>query len=156
MPKQISDANFIADVYIKKLFRLGSFYWFNQLSYQFISDRENLPLPAFVAYSNLYFKRPLFKNVLTLQIGIDMKFHTKIYGYAYMPSTEAFYLQNNKEFGNYPYTGAYINVKIKRFRGFIKVANVNSFIMPRTYYLLYNIPDNPFSFNFGISWEFYN
>jgi hypothetical protein len=156
MPQQITDANFIADIYIKKLFRLGSFYWFNQLSYQYISDKEKLPLPSFVAYSNIYFKKSLFKNALTFQIGIDMKFHTNIYGYSYMPSTETFYLQNQEKFGNYPYTSAYINIQIKRFRGFVKVSNVNSFFMSRTYYLLHKIPDNPFAFNFGISWEFYN
>ncbi|MDL2261981.1 putative porin [Bacteroidales bacterium OttesenSCG-928-I21] len=156
MPKQIDKLNFIADIYVKNLLRLGNFYWFNQLTYQFIYDKENLPLPEFVAYSNIYFKRPLFKNALVLQIGIDMKYHTNIYGYGYMPSTEAFYLQDNKKFGNYPYFSTYVTAQIKKFRAFVKLGNINSFIMDRTYYSLYKIPDNPFSFNFGISWEFYD
>ncbi|PLX07909.1 MAG: hypothetical protein C0596_09230 [Marinilabiliales bacterium] len=73
-----------------------------------------------------------------------------------MPAIGAFYLQSVREFGNYPNAGIYAAVKIKRLRGFFKLSNFNSIAMPKDYYLLYAIPDNPFSFNFGISWEFYD
>ena len=156
LPQQISSPNIIADAYIKKLLKFGKFRWYNEFTYQYISDRKNLPLPEFVAYSNFYFQSYMFSNALFLQLGIDAKFHTSIYGYAYMPSTGAFYLQNNERFGNYPYACVYGSVKIKRLRGFVKLSNFNSTFMIRNYYLLYKIPDNPMSFNFGISWEFYD
>jgi hypothetical protein len=156
MPVQISKANFIFDIYAEKTFKLKNFYWFTQLTYQFISDKENLPLPQFLGYTSFYYQRPLFKNALLLQVGIDCKFSSAIYGYGYMPATGVFYLQNENKFGNYPNIGAFFEAKIKRFRGFVKVSNVSSFVMKRNFYLLDKIPDNPFAFSFGISWEFYD
>lgn len=156
IPKQISKTNFIADLYIKNLLKLGPMHWFNQLTYQYISDRSNVPLPEFIVYSNLYFKKDILNKVMILQIGIDFKYHSKIYGYAYMPAIGAFYLQNIKEIGDYPNASAYIAMKIKSLRAFVKASNASSLITPRNYYLLYQIPDNPMSINFGISWEFYD
>ena len=156
MPHQVIATNLLADFFINKQFDFGKFHWFNQFTYQYIANRSTIPLPELVAYSSFYYKTPMFKNALTLQLGFDVKYHSKINGYAYMPAIGAFYLQNNKEFGNYPNASFYGVVKIKRMRGFLKVSNFNSMFMAPTYYLLYKIPDNPFSINFGISWEFYD
>jgi hypothetical protein len=98
----------------------------------------------------------MFHNALTLQVGIDAKFNTKFYGYAYMPATAVFYLQDDMKMGNYPNLGFYIGAKIKRFRVFFKLSNFNSTFMKPTFFSLYRLPDNPFAFNYGISWEFYD
>ena len=156
VPQQISNPNLIADFRVGKLFNIGKFHWYNQAIYQQISNSRQIPFPQLLGYTNLYYERGLFKQVLLLQIGLDCKFNTSIFGYAYMPSTAAFYLQNDKKIGNYPNLGAYFSAKIKRFRGFVKASNINGFFMKRNYYLLYQIPDNPFGVNFGISWEFYD
>ena len=156
LPHQISTANLIFDVFAEKLFKLKNFYFFINASYQFISNKQKLPLPQFLGYTSIYYQRPLFKKALLFQIGIDCKFSSEIYGFAYMPATGVFYLQNDKKFGNYPNLGAHICAKIKRFRGFLNLSNINSLLMKRNYYLLYQIPDNPFGFHFGISWEFYD
>jgi hypothetical protein len=156
MPVQVATANVIADAYVSKQFNFGKFHWFTKFTYQYIADRTKVPLPEFVGYSNLYFKKWIFHNAMQIQIGADVKYHSSIYGYAYMPSIGAFYLQDTKEFGNYPNAGIYIAVKVKRLRGFVKASNFNSTFMPRQYYLLYAMPDNPMSINFGISWEFYD
>lgn len=156
MPTQIKSANLIADVYANKTFNFWKFHWFTEVAYQYISDKQYVRLPEFVAYSSVFFKTDMFKNALVLQIGIDAKFNTSCYGYAYMPATGIFYLQDEKKFGNYPNLGVYIGAKIKRFRIFAKLSNWNSTFMPQTFYSLHRIPDNPMAFNFGISWEFYD
>ncbi len=155
MPIQISKVNLIADAFISKQFNFGNFHWFTKFTYQYISDRSRVPLPEFVGYSSFFFSRYIFKNALLLQLGFDVKYHSSIYGYAYMPALGAFYLQNYGKTGNYPNAGFYGVVKIKRLRGFVKISNFNSTFMPHSY-LLYKIPENPLSFNFGISWEFYD
>lgn len=156
VPRQIAAANLISDAYLSKTFNFGNFHWYTKFTYQFIANRINIPLPDLIGYTSFYFKRDIFKHALTLQLGFDVKYHNAIYGYAYMPALGVFYLQNNTKFGNYPNAGIYGVVKVKRLRGFIKISNFNSTFMPHNYYLLYKIPDNPFSFNFGISWEFYD
>lgn len=156
MPTQINTANLIGDAYVSKRFDFGNFHWFAQFTYQYISDKENLPLPEFIGYSNFYFKKPIFQNALVLQLGFDVKYHSSIYGYAYNPALGAFYVQDKKTMGNYPNAGVYAAVRVKRVRGYVKASNINSTFMPGPYYILYQIPDNPLSINFGISWEFYD
>ncbi len=156
LPQQINKANIVADVYANKTFNFWKFHWFTEVAYQYISDKEYVRLPDFVAYSSLFFKTDMFKNALVLQIGIDAKFNTNFYGYAYMPATGVFYLQDDRKVGNYPNLGAFLGAKIKRFRIFGRLSNWNSSFMAPTFFSLYRLPDNPLAFNFGISWEFYD
>jgi hypothetical protein len=113
-------------------------------------------LPEAVGYTSLYFMTGMFSNALLLQIGLDAKMNSNFYGYAYMPASGVFYLQDDKKFGFYPYLGFFVSAKIKRFRIFAKVSNYGSLFMKPTYFSLYRLPDNPLAFNFGISWEFYD
>lgn len=156
MPKQISSANLIGDIFVSKQFNFGNFHLFSQFTYQYISDRENLPLPEYIAYSSFYFKKYVFNKAMQLQLGIDVKYTNGIYGYSYSPALGEFYLQNQRITGNYPNAGIFAVVRIKRLRGLVKISNFNSAFMPGPYYLLDKIPDNPLSLNFGISWEFYD
>ena len=156
MPVQIGEANLIGDAWVSKMFNFGKFHWLTKFSYQYIADRSRVPLPEFVGYSSLYFKSPLFHNAMILQVGFDVKYHSAVYGYAYNPALSAFYQQTSAKFGNYPNAAFNLAVKVKRLRGFVRLSNFNSYFMPKTYFLTDKIPDNPFSFNFGISWEFYD
>ncbi len=156
MPTQINKANLIADVYINKTFNFWKFHWFNEVAYQYISDKQYVRLPEVAGYTSLYFMTGMFSNALLLQIGLDAKMNSNFYGYAYMPSSGVFFLQDEKKFGFYPYLGFFVGAKIKRFRIFAKVSNYGSLFMKPTYFTLYRLPDNPLAFNFGISWEFYD
>lgn len=156
MPQQINSANLIVDAYASKTFNFWKFHWQTKIAYQYISDKQYVRLPDLVGYTSLYFMSGMFKNALTLQIGIDAKINSKFYGYAYMPSTSVFYLQDEHKFGYYPNLGVFVGTKIKRFRIFAKLSNFNSTFMKPTYFSLHRLPENPLAFNFGISWEFYD
>ena len=156
MPTQINKSNMIVDVYIKKTFNFWKFHWANKVAYQYISDKQYVRLPEVVGYTSLYFMTGMFNNALTLQVGLDAKMNSNFYGYAYMPATSVFYLQDDKKFGFFPNLGVFIGAKIKRFRIFAKLSNYGSLFMKPTYFTLYRLPDNPLAFNFGISWEFYD
>ena len=156
MPTQINKANMIVDVYINKTFNFWKFHWANEVAYQYISDKQYVRLPEVVGYTSLYFMTGMFSNALTLQIGLDAKMNSNFYGYAYMPATSVFYLQDDKKFGFYPNLGLFVGAKIKRFRIFAKLSNYGALFMKPTYFTLYRLPDNPLAFNFGISWEFYD
>jgi hypothetical protein len=155
-PKQIENANFVADAYIHKRFNLGKLFWDNRLTYQYISDKENLPLPDLLAFSAIYFKSLVFNDAAVFQTGLSGTYHSANSSYAYMPATGAYYLQNIRATGNYFMLGFHISAKVKRFRGFINVSNFNTMFMPRNNFIMLNVPDNPFAINFGISWEFYD
>jgi len=156
MPTQINKTNLIADVYASKTFNFWKFHWYTKVAYQYISDKQYVRLPELVGYTSLYFVSGVFNNALTLQIGLDAKMNSNFYGYAYMPATAVFYLQDEMKFGFYPNLGVFVGAKIKRFRVFAKLSNYNSTFMKPTFFSLYRLPDNPMAVNFGISWEFYD
>jgi len=154
---KVSSANCqVVSAEIGKKLNVGKFHWYNQLQLQYLSNDSILSLPLLGAYSSLYFQSPLFKKVLILQIGVDMTYFSSAFGYAYMPATGIFYRNTEKKYGNYFVFDAYASIKVKRFRAFVKASHLNDFFMPSNYYGLLHYPADPFSVNFGISWEFYN
>lgn len=158
LPNQVNEANLIFDVFVEKTFNIKNVHFLINLTYQYITDKSKIPLPNYLAYANIYWQRPLFKKALIFQLGVDCSFIGDFSGinYAYMPSSNIFYIQEKGTTLQYPNVSAYLSIKIKRFRAFVKGGNINSLFMKRNFYLLYKIPDNPFGFHFGISWEFYD
>lgn len=129
----------------------------NQLVYQFTSNREVLPLPDFALYSNLYYLDSFFKKVLTMQLGVSVRYHTAYYGNNYMPATGVFYVQNEHKIGNYPEMNVYLNFFIKRLRLYVQYANWNATLFGRrNYFSMPYYPLNPATFQFGLSWTFYD
>ncbi len=129
----------------------------NQFVYQFTSNREILPLPDFSLYSNLYYLDSFFKKVLTMQLGVSVRYHTAYYGNNYMPATGVFYLQDDYKIGNYPEMNVYLNFFIKRIRLYVQYANWNATLFGgRNYFSMPYYPLNPATFQFGLSWTFYD
>ena len=129
----------------------------NQLVYQFTSNREVLPLPDFAFYSNLYYLDSFFKKVLTMQLGVSVRYHTAYYGNNYMPATGVFYVQNEHKIGNYPEMNVYLNFFIKRLRLYVQYVNWNATLFGgRNYFSMPYYPLNPATFQFGLSWTFYD
>ncbi|MDR0830306.1 MAG: putative porin [Prevotellaceae bacterium] len=135
--------------------KLWKIHWDNKAVYQLSSSREILPLPDFAVYTNLYFKTKIFK-VLTTQIGMSCRYSTAYYAPAYMPATGQFYLQNSEKIGNYPQLNAYINLHLKRLRFYVQYAHWNSNVFGSEPFIMPNYPLNRGTFQFGLSWAFYN
>jgi hypothetical protein len=136
-------------------FKLGSFVLENQVVYQLSSDQNRLPLPMLASYHNLYYSDVWFK-VLSMQIGVDMRYHTLYHAPQYMPAIGQFYVQQSKLIGNYPVANVYINAHLKRTRFFAQYYHVNQLFMRGDYYSMPLYPLNPATFRMGISWNFYD
>lgn len=147
---QVIAADLTANVHVWKI------HLDNQLVYQYTSNREILPLPDLALYSNLYYKDKFFK-VLHAQIGVSVRYHTAYYGNTYMPATGAFHLQDAHLIGNYPEMNVYLNFHLKRMRFYVQYANWNSSLFGRSnYFSMPYYPQNPATFQFGLSWTFYD
>ncbi len=155
-PLQVESVNLVADVFLHKRFRFGKFFWDNRLTYQYVQDKESLPLPDLTAFSAFYLKSLLFNGAAVFQTGMHFTYYSANNSYAYMPATGVYYLQTVRQTGDYFMIGYHISAKVKRFRGFVNISNINTMFMPRNQYLMLHVPENPFSVNFGISWEFYD
>lgn len=149
------DANVqVLGVDLKKDFTFGNWHWDNIISYQ-ASSSASIPLPDLAIYSNLYYMKRLF-GVLTMQTGIDVRYHTAFYAPEYVPATGRFVLQDEKVIGDYPMMEAYANFHLKRMRFFVKAFHVNKGLLRNNYFSSLHYPANPRMIKIGLSWNFYN
>jgi len=125
------------------------------------TDNENiLGLPDLSLYNSTYIRQPVHFRVtdgrLLLLLGFDMHYNTSYYADAYMPSLTSFYRQSEKKLGNYPYFDAFLNVKLKRLRFYLKFEHVNAGWSEKNYFSVLHYPRNQRNFKFGLSWTFYD
>ena len=126
-----------------------------QAVYQLTGNRDVLPLPDVALYGNFYYMDKFFK-VLTVQLGTSVRYHTEYYGNAYMPALGQFYLQKEVLIGNYPEMNVYANFHLKTVRFFVQYYHLNKGLFGGTNYLsMPYYPINPATFQFGLSWNFW-
>lgn len=102
--------------------------WENSIVWQKSSDQSITPLPELAVYSNFYF-RFLIAKVMTLQLGVDAKWHTAYNAPYYEPSTQLFRPQTEVMIGGgVPLLNAYANVHLKRTKFFLKYYNIGALI----------------------------
>ena len=161
LPAQTANPLATATAYIEKDIRWRKLGFQFRLYGQYSSDEKIIPLPAFAGFQSTYFETWLVKNVLTMQLGWNVNFHTKYYAYAYMPATGMFYLQEERQIGNYPFFDFFLNLQIKRGRFFIRTDGLNTMNFFRNSigkenYMAYRYPTNDLRLKVGFSWAFYD
>ena len=155
LPTQFSGNIQVMAVNLKKNFHVGKFGLENNVVYQVSSNPDALPLPNFVLYHNLYYDDKWF-NVLSVQLGANVRYHTMYYAPAFMPAIGQFYSQSTTKIGNYPVVNVYANFHLKRTRFFLEYYHVNNNFMKGDYFSMPNYPINPVIVKMGISWNFYD
>jgi hypothetical protein len=156
IPRQYHPAFNIYSAGITKDFKLYKFHWTTSEKLQIVPDSVPMRLPRIVTENSVYFETYLFHHALLLRVGSDFYYNTSYYGYAYMPITDQYYLENSTKLGNYLYIDPFISFRIKTFRMFVKMENVTEGLVPYNYFyaLHYPMPDR--TLRFGISWDFWN
>lgn len=155
LPTQHGGSVQIFNAQLEQDFKVGILNWNNRLVYQTSSEQTVIPLPKFVAYSNLFL---LFKvsKVLDVQFGVDCNYYSKYKAVAYQPATMSFYNQQEIECGNYPFMNAYINMKLSKARFYVMFTHINQGMTGDNYFSIPHYPLNPRRFQLGISVDFAN
>ena len=157
--EQSSDALVTGTAYIEKDIRWWKLGFQFRIYGQYSSHEKTIPLPAFAGFQSTFFETWLVKDVLTMRLGWNVCYNTKYYAYAYMPSTGMFYLQEDREIGNYPFFDFFLNLQIKRARIFVKTDGLNTMLkktLGKENFMVYRYPTNDFRVKFGVSWAFYD
>lgn len=105
---------------------------------------------------NLFYGGSLFKNNLQLNIGAQVQIYQSFSPYAYMPSTQIFYLQNQLNTGAYPYCDFYISGRIRPVSFFLKMENVLRELAGTNYFLVSGYYQPERAFRMGITWTFFD
>jgi hypothetical protein len=136
-----------------KLWRIGLF---NSFTYQLNNNKNIVRQPDYVIQSQLYYEGSHFKNNLQIQIGLELYYFPEFTPLAYSPSTNAFYLKNQKYSGNYPYIDAFINMQIKPVQFFIKVEHANYGLNGSDFFITPGYYQADRSVKAGVKWFFYD
>ncbi len=155
-PEQLSKAVNISQFILKKDFKIGRFHLDNTVVYQ-VSTNDSIALPTLWTRHQLYYQNYLFNNALYAQIGLDVRYNTNYYANAYAPATGQFYYQNSNLLQYYPRLDFYVSFRVKRARIYGLVRHLNQGLPGQMGYFaapFYPMPDR--SFNFGLSWLFYD
>ena len=159
LPEQNGGNIQVLSATLKQDFRLGVFHLDNEVTWQKTSNETVLPLPQLSLYHNFYILAKLAKKVLTVQLGVDVRYFTKYNAPAYAPGVQQFHLQPTDdlvEIGGYPIVNVYANLHLKRTRIFAMMYHVNAGMGSANSFLVPHYPINPRLFKIGVSWNFYD
>lgn len=121
-------------------------------------DQANaiLNVPEFTTRNTLYYSDYFFKKALYIQSGVTLNYFTKYKANDYNPLLGEFYIQNQKEIGDFPMLDFFINAKVRTFRMFLKAEHFNSSFTGYNYYTAPNYPYRDFMVRFGVIWNFFS
>ena len=98
------------------------------------------------------------KHVI-LNLGCTIGHDSIIGNYSsFMPSVNLFYVQRQKEVGNFPQLDAFLNIQIQRVRIFVLFEHLNQNVLGFTTatYITPHYPVMNRALRFGVTWSFYN
>lgn len=122
----------------------------NSVVWQKSSNPEITPLPEWALYSNFYF-RLLIAKVMTMQLGVDAKWHTAYHAPFYESSTQLFRPQNEVTIGGKaPLLSVYANVHLKRSRFFLMYYNIGALFLKPSHFTMPNYPLYPPTLRLGV------
>lgn len=155
LPQQHNGNIQVVAANLRQDFKAGKLTLENNVVYQLSSQQDVLPLPTLTLYHNLYYNSLWFK-VLSVQAGVDLRYHSLYLAPSYMPATGQFHVQDKFPTGNYPLMNVYVNAHLKRTRFFAQYYHVNSLFMKGDYYSMPYYPLYPAQFRMGLTWNFYD
>jgi hypothetical protein len=139
-----------------KEFQFGKFALDNTVLYQKVGqDQAILNVPEVVTRNTIYYTNYFFKKALYLQTGVVFNYFTNYYANDYNPVIGEFFVQRDKQIGNFPNLDFFINAKIQRTRIYFKVEHFNSSITGNTFYSAPNNPYRDMTIRFGLTWNFF-
>ena len=147
---------------LKQNLALGILHWDNEITAQYSSRDDILPLPLINVFSDLYLKFT-YAKVLRIQLGADVRYFTAYYAPDYAPALGMYHLQNKAEgerqlIGNYPMANVYANFHLKQVRFYVMYCHANDGLIEsmNNSFLVPHYPINPHWFKLGLSWNFWD
>ncbi|HLF52764.1 putative porin [Flavobacterium sp.] len=155
-PKQYNKSINYLSLKVSKEFKFRKFALDNTVLYQKTDQTEAiLNVPQIVTRNTLYYSTNLFKKAMYLQTGVIFNYFTKYNANDYNPVIGEFFVQNQKEIGNFPTFDFFINARVRQTRIFLKAEHFNSSMTGNDFYSAPNYPYRDFIVRFGLVWNFF-
>lgn len=155
-PKQYGGTIKYFSLKLSREFRLGKFALDNTFLYQQVEQNDPiLNVPKFTTRNSFYYSDHLFKRALFLQTGFTFNYFTKFYANDYNPIVGDFYIQNQKQIGEFPMLDFFINAKVRQTRIYLKAEHFNTLFTKPNFYSAPSYPYRDFIVRFGVVWNFF-
>lgn len=155
-PKQYGKTINYLSLKVSKEFKFRKFALDNTVLYQKTDQADAvLNVPQIVTRNTLYYSTTLFKKAMFLQTGVIFNYFTKYNANDYNPVIGEFFVQNQKEIGNFPTFDFFINARVRQTRIYLKAEHLNSSLTGNDFYSAPNYPYRDFVVRFGLVWNFF-
>ncbi|MCB9204357.1 MAG: hypothetical protein H6603_05195 [Flavobacteriales bacterium] len=154
LPFQSGSVNQIMVLRLQEHFRFRWVHLVLDGAVQWQLTGDDIRVPIALGRGMLYYQNDLFKKRLRLQVGVETSYAMGYFANGYNPALSAFHLQNDKQVGNYPFIDAFLNLRVKKLRMFVKFTHINAGWLGYRYYHVPSYPVNDFAWHFGINWAF--
>lgn len=135
--------------------------WYLEGHFQQIAGNAPIHIPVVWAKSRFAYEGSFMKN-LNLSTGVELRYNTPYKANSYSPLTGQFFLQDTTTISNLPDINAFLNFRIKGFKGFLRLENLNTLSLKNGFaFTNYNTtaegyPARGLWFRMGIWWGFVN
>lgn len=146
----------------EKKFRLSRYWsWYTEVHVQQTTGQPPVNLPFLFTRNRLAFEGNFVTN-LFLSTGLELRYATAYKADDYSPFTGQYFIQQNQTLHNRPDIAAFLHFRIKSFKGFFRVENLNTLNLKKGFsFDHFNLmaPNNPGTglwTRFGLWWSFVN
>ncbi|MCF8322658.1 MAG: putative porin [Flavobacterium sp.] len=155
-PAQYSNTINYVSAKLSREFTLGKFALDNTILFQKVDQQDAiLNVPQIVTRNSFYYSNYMFKKALYLQTGFICNYFTNYFANEYNPVIGEFFVQNQKEIGNFPMLDFFVNARVQRTRIYFKLEHFNSSLTGNSFYASPNNPYRDFIIRFGLVWNFF-
>ncbi len=109
----------IAQVWVRKVFKIRNLFIDNEITYQQIPGNAPVNIPTLLGRHQFSFEKGLFKNALRIATGLEIRYHSGYYCAGYDPFFNRFFYQHSYYLSNTPEASVFFNFRIKRFRAYL-------------------------------------
>lgn len=136
-------------------FEVGKFLASGQAYYTVQSRQDVLRTPPFFMNARFQYEL-LYAKVLYIQVGVDLHYKSPYYADAYMPLTQQFYRQNDKQVEGYVLADVFANLRVNRTRLFVKLTHANQGVFQPGYFVAPDFLAMRRGFAFGVDWYLFD
>lgn len=163
-PKQFSSSIQHIQAKLGLRFNMWKIHVYNEFQYNDLSNgAQIMQMPKVVNITQLFVESWLFNKATLLQTGFDISYRSGYQANGYNPLIQQYYVTNytgtgDKSFNyinDYVVVDFFVNMQIKTARLFIKMSNLTTG-KDHGYYATPYYSALPRTFDFGISWRFFD
>lgn len=116
---------------------------------------EKYRVPKFMNTSQLAYRNMLFDGKMMIHTGLESHFRSSYVPYAYDPTIQQFYLQNDFSHDSFVKLDAFLNFKVKNLSIFAKVSHFNQ-LEEKGYFITPDFTGTRFTVDLGARWYFFD